>query len=131
MCHDALKSKRGGSRTNADPLQHVRMTADKMYYRFIVAFDSGSETGSNQLTVWVAEESDIDAVPLKRFGVAQLLNSLTRLERSPLLAKLEEEMRDLRCRNTRQLQSIFASTRKNNVLASPLCWPPCHRCTSR
>ncbi len=69
----------------------MRMTPDKMYYRFIVAFDSGSETGSNQLTVWVAKKTDIDAVPLKRFGVAQLLNSLTGLERSPLLAKLEEE----------------------------------------
>ena len=69
----------------------MRMTPDKMYYRFIVAFDSGSETGSNQLTVWVAKKKDIDAVPLKRFGVAQLLNSLTGLERSPLLAKLEEE----------------------------------------
>src|SRR6266446_1173811 len=58
--------KKRGSPTNADPLQHMRMTPDKMYYRFIVAFDSGSETGSNQLTVWVAKKSDIDAVPLKR-----------------------------------------------------------------
>ena len=57
----------------------MRMTTDKIYYgnyRFVVEFDSGSETGSNQLTVWVAEKADIDAVPLKQLGAAQLLNAL-------------------------------------------------------
>src|SRR5260370_2403663 len=97
--------KKRGSRTNADPLQHMHMTTDKMYYGFIVAFDSGSETGSNQLTVWVAEKSDIDAVPLKRFGVAQLLNSLTGLARSPLLANLEDE------RKARKLREQMKSAR--------------------
>jgi len=81
------------------------MATDKMYYRFIVAFDSRSETGSNQFTVWVTEKSDIDAVPLKRFGVAQLLNALTGLERSPLLAKLEEE------RKARKLREQMKSAR--------------------
>ena len=36
----------------------MRMITDKMYYgnpRFGVEFDSGSETWSNQLTVWIAE----------------------------------------------------------------------------
>lgn len=74
----------------------MRMTTDKMYYgnyRFVVEFDSGSESGSNQLTVWVAEKADIDAVPLKQFGVAQLLNALIEPERLRLHAKLEEERR--------------------------------------
>jgi hypothetical protein len=74
----------------------MRMTTDKMYYgnyRFVVEFDSGSETGSNQLTVWVAEKADIDAVPLKQFGTAQLLSALIEPERSRLHAKLEGEQR--------------------------------------
>jgi hypothetical protein len=74
----------------------MRMSTDKMYYgnyRFVVEFDSGSETGSNQLTVWVAEKADIDAVPLKQFGAAQLLSALIEPERSRLHAKLEEERR--------------------------------------
>jgi hypothetical protein len=74
----------------------MRMTTDKMYYdnyRFVVEFDSGSETGPNQLTVWVAEKADIDAVPLKQFVAAQLLSALIEPERSRLHAKLEEEQR--------------------------------------
>jgi len=74
----------------------MRVTTDKMYYgnyRFVVEFDSGSETGSNQLTVWVAEKADIDTVPLKRFVAAQLLSALIEPERSRLHAKLEEERR--------------------------------------
>ncbi len=72
----------------------MRMATDKMYYgnyRFVVEFDAGSETGSNQLTVWVAEKTDIDTVPLKQFGAAQLLSALVEPERSRLHAKLEEE----------------------------------------
>src|SRR5712692_6710351 len=72
----------------------MRMTTDKMYYdnyRFVVEFDSGSETGSNQLTVWAAEKTDIDTVPLKQFAAAQLLSALVEPERSRLHAKLEEE----------------------------------------
>jgi hypothetical protein len=74
----------------------MRVTTDKMYYghyRFAVEFDSGSETGSNQLTVWVAEKADIDTVPLKRFVATQLLSALVEPERSRLHAKLEEERR--------------------------------------
>jgi hypothetical protein len=66
----------------------------KMYfgnYRFVVEFDAGSETGSNQLTIWFTEKADIEAVPLKQFGTAQSLNALTEPERSRLHAKLEEE----------------------------------------
>ncbi len=77
----------------------MRMTTDKMYYgnyRFVVEFDSGSETGSSQLTVWVAEKADIDTVPLKQFGAAQLLSALVEPERSRLHAKLEEERRACR-----------------------------------
>jgi hypothetical protein len=72
----------------------MRMATDKMYYdnyRFVVEFDSGSETGSNQLTVWAAEKTDIDTVPLKQFAAAQLLSALVEPERSRLHAKLEEE----------------------------------------
>jgi hypothetical protein len=57
----------------------VHMVTDTMNYdnyRFVVEFDSGSETGTNQLTVWVAEKTDIDAVPLKQLGTAQLLSAL-------------------------------------------------------
>jgi hypothetical protein len=77
----------------------MRMTTDKMYYgnyRFIVEFNSGSETGSNQLTVWFAEKLDIDTVPLKQFVVAQLFSALVEPERSRLHAKLEEERRACR-----------------------------------
>jgi hypothetical protein len=72
----------------------MRMATDKMYYgnyRFAVEFDSGSETGSNQLTVWAAEKVDIDTVPLKQFGAAQLLSALIEPERSRLHAALAEE----------------------------------------
>jgi hypothetical protein len=72
----------------------MRITTDTMYYgncRFVVEFDAGSETGSNQLTVWVAEKADIDTTPLKEFGAAQLLSALVEPERSRLHAKLEEE----------------------------------------
>ncbi len=72
----------------------MRMATDKMYYgnyRFVVEFDSGSETGSNQLTVWVAEKVDIDTVPLKQFGATQLLSALIEPERSRLDAALAEE----------------------------------------
>src|SRR5260221_7148581 len=72
----------------------MRMATDKMYYgnyRFVVEFDAGSETGSNQLTIWVAEKADIDTGPLKQFGAAQLLSALVEPERSRLHAKLEEE----------------------------------------
>ena len=51
----------------------MRMTTDKMYYgnpRFGVEFDSGSETWSNQLTVWIAEKADVDVVTPKQFGTA-------------------------------------------------------------
>src|SRR2546428_14044161 len=67
----------------------MRMTTDTLYfgnYRFTVEFDSGSETGTNQLNVWVAEKTDIDAVPLKQFGTAQLLSALIEPEKSRLSA---------------------------------------------
>jgi hypothetical protein len=72
------------------------MTTDTMYYgnyRFVVEFDSGSEAGSNQLTVWAAEKADIDSVSLKQFGAAQLLGALIEPERSRLHTKIEEERR--------------------------------------
>ena len=72
----------------------MRMITDTMYYgnyKFDVELDTGSETGANQLTVWVAEKVNIDTVPLKQFGVAQLLTALIEPERARLHAKLEEE----------------------------------------
>ena len=59
----------------------------------MVEVDSGSETGTDQLTVWVAEKTGIDAVPLKQFGAAQLLSALIEPEKSRLYAALEEERR--------------------------------------
>src|SRR6266566_6004885 len=115
MHHDAPKTKRGEPVQTLGP-EHkgastqitnvvlsverrcpsMRMTTDTMYYgnyRFVVEFDSGSETGPNQLTVWVAEKADIDTVPLKQFVAAQLLSSLVEPERSRLHTKLAEERR--------------------------------------
>src|SRR6266852_9111447 len=72
----------------------MRMITDTMYfgnYKFDVELDTGSETGANQLTVWVAEKLNIDTVALKQFGMAQLLNALIEPERAHLHAKLEEE----------------------------------------
>src|SRR6202011_2958389 len=72
----------------------MRMATDKMYYgnyRLVVEFDSGSETGSNQLTVWAAEKVDIDTVPLKQFGAAQLLSALIEPESARLHAALAEK----------------------------------------
>ena len=71
------------------------MITNTMYfgnYKFDVELDTGSETGANQLTVWVAEKLNIDTVPLKQFGVAQLLNALIEPERTRL-HRLEEEKR--------------------------------------
>jgi hypothetical protein len=85
----------------------MRMTTDTLYYgnyRFVVEFDSGSETGSNQLTVWVAEKADIDAVPLKQFGAAQLPKSdLQRLEVE--FARWELWLLDRRCYDRDILQA--------------------------
>src|SRR5437660_5466767 len=83
----------------------MRMITETMYYgncKFDVELDTGSETGANQLTVWVAEKLNIDTVPLKQFGVAQLLNSLIEPERTRLHAKLEEEK--LACQQSFELE---------------------------
>jgi hypothetical protein len=72
----------------------MRMITDTMYfgnYKFDVELDTGSEAGANQLTVWVAEKVNIDSVPLKQFGMAQLLNALIEPERTHQHARLEEE----------------------------------------
>ncbi|MGZ3645004.1 MAG: hypothetical protein ACXVCM_14285, partial [Ktedonobacteraceae bacterium] len=72
----------------------MRMVTDTMYfgnYKFDVELDTGSETGANQLTVWAAEKLNIDTVPLKQFGVAQLLNALIEPERTRLHDRLEAE----------------------------------------
>jgi hypothetical protein len=74
----------------------MRMITDTMYYgnyKFDVELDTGSQTGANQLTVWVAEKLNIETVPLKQFGMAQLLNALIEPERARLHSKLEEEKR--------------------------------------
>jgi hypothetical protein len=83
----------------------MRMLTDTMYYgnyKFDVELDTGSETGANQLMVWVAEKLNIDTVPLKQFGVAQLLNALIEPERARLHAKLEEEK--LACQQSFELE---------------------------
>ena len=74
----------------------MRIITDTMYfgnYKFDMDLDTGSETGANQLTIWVAEKLNIDTVPLKQFGVAQLLNALIEPERARLRDRLEEEKR--------------------------------------
>ena len=74
----------------------MRIITDTMYfgnYKFDMDLDTGSETGANQLTIWVAEKLNIDTVPLKQFGVAQLLNALIEPERARLHDRLEEEKR--------------------------------------
>jgi hypothetical protein len=81
------------------------MITDTMYYgnyKFDVELDTGSETGANQLTIWGAEKLNIDTVPLKQFGVAQLLNALIEPERARLHAKLEEEK--LACQQSFELE---------------------------
>ncbi len=83
----------------------MRKITDTLYYnnyKFDVEFDMGSGTGANQLTVWVAAKVNIDTVPLKQFGVAQLLNSLIEPERTRLHAKLEEEK--LACQQSFELE---------------------------
>lgn len=83
----------------------MRMITDTMYYgnyKFDVELDTGSETGANQLTIWVAEKLNIDTVPLKRFGVTQLLNALIEPERARLHARLEEEK--LACQRSFELE---------------------------
>jgi hypothetical protein len=72
----------------------MRMITDTMYfgnYKFDVELDTGSETGANQLTIWVAEKLNIDTVPLKQFGVAHLMNALIEPERTRLHDRFEEE----------------------------------------
>jgi hypothetical protein len=74
----------------------MHITTDTMYfgnYKFDMELDTGSETGANQLTIWVAEKLNIDTVPLKQFGVAQLLNALIEPEHTRLHDRLEEEKR--------------------------------------
>jgi len=83
----------------------MRMITDTMYYgnyKFDVELDTGSETGANQLIVWGAEKLNIDTVPLKQFGVAQLLNALIEPERARLHAKLEGEK--LACQQSFELE---------------------------
>jgi hypothetical protein len=83
----------------------MSMITDTMYfgnYKFDVELDTGSETGANQLTVWVAEKLNIDIVPLKQFGLAQLLNALIEPERTNQHAKLEEAK--LACQRSFELE---------------------------
>src|SRR5258706_117712 len=83
----------------------MRMITDTMHYgnyKFDVELDTGSETGANQLTIWVAEKLNIDTVPLKQFGVAHLLNALIEPERARLHVKLEEEK--LACQRSFELE---------------------------
>jgi len=72
----------------------MRIITDTMYfgtYKFDMDLDTGSETGANQLTIWVAEKLNIDTVPLKQFGLVQLLNALIEPERTRLRDRFEEE----------------------------------------
>src|SRR6266851_10240258 len=83
----------------------MRITTDTMYfgkYKFDMELDTGSETGANQLTVRVAEKLNIETVPLKQFGMAQLLNALIEPERARLHSKLEEEK--LACQRSFELE---------------------------
>jgi hypothetical protein len=70
----------------------MRMEIDKMYYgnyRFITELDTGSETGANQLTIWVAEKPAIDTVPLAKFQPDQLLKALLEPHKTRLTTLIE------------------------------------------
>ncbi len=72
----------------------MRADLEKMYfgnYKFTVELDTGSETGGHQLTVWVAEKVDVDAVPLSQFSLDQLFRALKEPQQSLLRAQLEEK----------------------------------------
>ncbi|HLZ59374.1 MAG TPA: hypothetical protein VKR06_20715 [Ktedonosporobacter sp.] len=62
-------------------------------FKFMVELDTGSETGSEQLTVWVAEKADIETVPLSHFKIDQLLNALMEPQKTRLntLLKIQKE----------------------------------------
>lgn len=62
-------------------------------YQFIVELDTGAETGANQLTTYVAEKVNIDAVPLTQFTTHQLLNALLEPRHARLFSQLVAEKR--------------------------------------
>lgn len=90
----------------------MHMITDTIHYgnyKFDVELDTGSETGANQLTVWVAEKVHVDTVSLKQFGVTQLLNALIEPERTRLHTRLEEEKRACRQQFELEITSLQCS----------------------
>jgi hypothetical protein len=92
------------------------MDVDKMdygNYKFTVEIDTGSETGDNQLTVWVAEKMKVNSWLLSRFKPDQLFNALLEPQRSRLLLLLDTEKRA--CRppfedEMQKLRQLFTTT---------------------
>ena len=104
----------------------MRIITDTMYFgnhKFDMELDTGSETGAKQLTIWVAEKSNIDTVPLNQFGVAQLLDALIEPERTRLRARFEEE----KCAFQHALEMEIAGLQGPFQLASIV---GCHRDTA-
>lgn len=60
-------------------------------YKFDIGFDSGSETGLNQLLVDVAEKLDPDTAPLSEFSLEELLQALKEPEQTRLRIQLEQQ----------------------------------------
>lgn len=62
-------------------------------YQFYIGFDSGSETGLNQLLVDAAEKIDVDSVPLSTFSLEELLQALREPDHTRLRERLEAQKR--------------------------------------
>src|SRR6266581_137760 len=103
----------------------MRMVTDKIYYgdyKFIMEFDTGAETGANQLTVWVAEKMAINDVPLSQFSANQLLKALLEPLQSRLRAQLEEEKRGCQRpfeEEIAELQRPFQTTKEQKGKSLP------------
>jgi len=97
------------------------MDVDKIYcgdYRFTVEVDTGSETGANQLTVWVAEKAMVESWPLSRFKWDQLFNALLEPQKSYLISLFDKEKSA--CRSPfedemQKLRQLFTTTTKRRT----------------
>src|SRR5215471_10768137 len=59
-------------------------------FRFVVELDTGSETGSEQLTAWYAESLDVAFLALTSFSMQQLLDALQEPERTQMVQEWEQ-----------------------------------------
>lgn len=100
----------------------MRMEVDKIYYDnylFRVELDTGAETGTNQLTVWFAEKTNIATIPLTHFKPDQLLKALLEPYKSSLQTRLEQEKSTSRRPFQEEiagLQSLTSATSKERSM---------------